>query len=69
VFRVVLLVGRGAGCLYGMAISVWALKGSAAGVADLEVGGGEPGVTVVGLEVGGGESRGTVLKAKLFKGR
>jgi hypothetical protein len=52
--------------LRGSAIAVWAPKGSAAGVADLEVGGGEPGGTVVGLEVGGGEPRGTVLKPKLF---
>jgi hypothetical protein len=69
VFRGVLLVGGGAERLRGGAISVWATKGSSAGVADLKMGGGEPGGTIPDLEVGGGEPRGTVLKPKLFKGR
>jgi hypothetical protein len=68
VFRVVLSAGGGAEHLRGAAIGVGAPKGSAAGVADLEAGGGEPGGTVTGLEVGGGEARGSVLKPKLFKG-
>jgi hypothetical protein len=69
VFRVVLSAGGGAGHLRGAAIGVWAPKGSSAGVADLKMGGGEPGGTVMDLEVGGGEPKGTVLKPKLFKGR
>jgi hypothetical protein len=68
VFRVVLSAGGGAYRLRGVAIGVWAPKGSSAGVAGLEVHGGEPIGTVTGLEVGGGEPRGTVLKPKLFKG-
>jgi hypothetical protein len=83
VFQIVLSVRGGAECLRMAGISVWALKGLAAGVAGLvvggreprgaiagpEVGGGEPRGTIMGLGVGGREPRGTVLKPKLFKGR
>jgi hypothetical protein len=69
VFRRVLFAGLGAERLCGGAIGVWALKGLAAGVTGVEVGGGEPRGAVVGLEVGRVEPRGTVLKPKVFKGR
>jgi hypothetical protein len=69
VFRGVLSVGGGAERLRGGAISVWAPKGSSAGVADLKGDGVGPRGTVADLEVGGSEPKGTVLKPKLFKGR
>jgi hypothetical protein len=47
-------VGGGAGYLHSAGIGIWGPKGLAAGVA--------------GMEVGGGEPRGTMLKLKLFKG-
>jgi hypothetical protein len=69
VFHGLLSAGGGAECLHGgVAIGVWAPKGTLVGITGLKGDGGEPGGTMADLEEGGREPMETVLKPKCFRG-